>query len=92
MFQIKGSFTQEFRIWLFMTIFCVTVISITNEYFDKIPDSFWVQVMIVMILTFFICLWVGGICWILGFIQTRFYRRHNEYHQRKSKEKHYHNI
>ena len=38
-----------------------------------------------IILTFFACLWIGLLCWVLGLIQRKFQQRNNEYQQRKNR-------
>ena len=37
----------------------------------------------ILILTFFACVWIGGVCWILGAIQRKFQRSNNKYKQSK---------
>lgn len=39
-----------------------------------------------IILAFFACVWIGGVCWVLGFVQKKYQQRNNEYQQRKNRE------
>ncbi len=39
--------------------------------------------MSVIVLTFFICVWIGGVCWILGVIQKQFQKSRSKYQRLK---------
>jgi hypothetical protein len=36
-------------------------------------------------LTLFACVWIGGVCWVLGFIQKKYQQRKNKYQQLKNR-------
>ncbi len=38
-----------------------------------------------IILCLFACVWIGGVCWVLGFIQKKYQQRKNKYQQLKNK-------
>ncbi len=40
--------------------------------------------MNVIFLTFFACIWIGGICWILGFVQNKYQQVNNKYQRFKN--------
>ena len=41
--------------------------------------------MVVIILTIYICLWVSGVCWVLGFIQNKFQQAIDKYRRFKQR-------
>jgi len=40
--------------------------------------------MDVIILTFFACVWIGGVCWVLGFFQNKFQQLNNKFQRFKT--------